>query len=534
MPFVKVRIPRTSQPQDACGIDLDNPLALGFVACEFANGRVISQSPNYQNSFLISGVGEPGKNVDASSSGQVQSVVTGRANADATLLCLVDGGYPQECIALEFGGDGSGYAGSTRGLRVFNGKPSAYTRDMVVLDGLLSVPTTHPYTIAATFKESETRLFLNGSLDVAGFTLVGASGKGEVSFGDINSAHTPRPSPWHFKGRRYISLCFNTAKSDAEVKSLSDNPWQIFEPEEITIWVPTVSSSDVLLGADAAGQASASATLLHGVNLAGAALSVASSSASMSHSVPLAAAATGTASSTGQVKLSIRFAAGALAQALATGQAAVGKPLAAAGAGQVTGGAALNVAAAGGAVNLAAAGAAQATGTATLALAVNFSAVALAQAASSAAFGGAATLATQAIANAQASAALSVGKPIAAAGQGQASGSAMLWLDIPLGADALVQASAGGALSLSVTLEASALAQASSGASFPAAISLQANGSAVATGSASLRVTNSNTYGPSIFNAWVSMAVRRAYVPLAQNKVRVPVASRNTRLAYQG
>jgi len=61
-----------------------------------------------------------------------------------------------------------------------------------------------------------------------------------------------------------ISLSWNRALSDAEVKSLSDNPWQIFEPEEQIIWIPDLVSGGTtnasIATTDGADTSSATAT----------------------------------------------------------------------------------------------------------------------------------------------------------------------------------------------------------------------------------------------------------------------------------
>lgn len=42
----------------------------------------------------------------------------------------------------------------------------------------------------------------------------------------------------HWAGKTGLVAVFNRKLSDAEIKSLSDNPWQIFQPAARAIWVP--------------------------------------------------------------------------------------------------------------------------------------------------------------------------------------------------------------------------------------------------------------------------------------------------------
>ena len=45
-----------------------------------------------------------------------------------------------------------------------------------------------------------------------------------------------------FAGTMYMLCAFDAVLSDAEIKSLSDNPWQIYEPEVTRIWVDSGAS----------------------------------------------------------------------------------------------------------------------------------------------------------------------------------------------------------------------------------------------------------------------------------------------------
>lgn len=507
MPIVKVRVPRTSQPQDACGIGWNKPITRGLEVTAGALGGH-NLKPGQANLKKTTDKGVVAAYDNSGDQYAVQLVKPVVLGANFTMFTLASAtsvsNLAPPIIALRDGPNSAALLFKIFGTNYFGCDVRSGAIDT---PSNISFPTTgKQVSCFARYSNGET---LDLGCDDYVYSVAKSIGSASYSQIDILSKTQAGDLP-NAGSTLLLGLVWTRALSNAELRSLQENPWQVFEDEEITISVGAGPSGAVMLEAIAAAQASATATMLHGVSLAGAALSVSSSSASlahgvplaanaasqassaaaMSHTVPLSATATGQASSSGQITLQISFAANAIAQALATAAVSLGKPLAATAAGQASGAASLATAAGGSAVNLAAAAAGQAAGTATLSLSIALSAAAVAQAGSSAAFAGHAALAAAAIANAQASAALSVGKPLAGAAAGQAASSATLAVTVQLGAAALAQAAAGGALQLSVNLAAAALGQASSSAALPSSVSLMAAGVAVATSSASLRVVS--------------------------------------------
>lgn len=526
-----LRQPRTTQPQGPAQIDWGNPIARGL---EFA----ILPGLRHDSALKVGGVYSFG--VGTSAFGASMSAPgTDRNNGivlrsgqllgplqNSTVVAIA-----RTTAAYLYGTNGvesDGLIGSS-GNALYCERGSSgndiYKLGLAGLgDTVPAVEFTYRNDGATLLQQRVTKLVNDGSSHFYAATKAGTShsvfvdnlrstgtfGSGSTAFTDasnqmrIGSDQGDAQASWN--GFIDVVMGWSRALSDAEIKSLSDNPWQIFAPQARQIWVPTGGGA-VNLAANASGLAAGTATLLKGVSLAGAALSVATATAGMSHLVPLSASAVGQVSSTGQLSLTIIFGATAVSSAVATALMSLGKPMAAAAAAQADGTAALSVAAGGSAVNLAAAAVSGAASGATLSLVVSLSAAAVAQASAWATLGGGVALAAAAIANAQASAAMAVGKPLDAAAVGLASSGANLWLDVQLGAHALASAVAGGALSLTVNLAAGSMGQASAAAALSKTITLAAGGVAIATGHADLMAT-----GPIVGNAaFVARDARRTW-----------------------
>lgn len=260
-----------------------------------------------------------------------------------------------------------------------------------------------------------------------------------------------------------LSIRYARQLNDSEVASLSNNPWQIFQPLQRRIFVASAGGAAALAG-NAAAQASATGSLTTAIPIAAAALSISTASAALSTAIPLSGAAASVASSNGSLTAQIRLGANALAQAIASAGLSSG-------------------------IILTANAVAQAAAQGTLSTLINLIANAQGSASASASLtAGSGGLSADAQAQATASANLTVQIQLSAAALAQAAASASLTAGSGgLSANALAVATAQGDLTVPIALTAAALAQAFSSGSLVTQIQLVAHASGQVSASGQLQ-----------------------------------------------
>ena len=294
-----------------------------------------------------------------------------------------------------------------------------------------------------------------GSGATCNYYLNGVTPGSSAGGGMANTVAAANALPVRFAGTKekvYLALAFNRVLSGAEIKSLSDNPWQIFAPLRRHLYVP--ATSGVLnAAADGAAQSGGSANIATQVALAAVGLSSASGSAGLSTAIPLSAAGFAVSGGTANAVATVRISAAGLAQASGSAGLSAAVLLQGAGAAQAAGNAALAAQ-----LNALASGAAQAAGSANLSggAAGALNAAGQAQASGSAVLNVTVTLNATGGSQASGSANLSGGAPgqIAAGGGAQAGGSAQVVATVAISAAGYAQAMASGQLSIQIPLTA--------------------------------------------------------------------------------
>ena len=226
MAWVERRVTRTSQPQDAVGIDWTNPLARGLTICGHPNalkngayfdylktetaGRVIrttgSESVYFPGNFL---------------SPKSSLLVIAKAKTST---------YPDNVGVV---GDISG-TGAGSFLKI---TPGGFWRFSVISGGqrnaldTTQVSITSFETIIGTHDGVNVKLYRQGA-EKSTNTAGDATGSSAGSYVIGQSAGSPS-----FGGDVALFLRWDRGLSAAEAKSLSENPWQIFEPEVQWVWV---------------------------------------------------------------------------------------------------------------------------------------------------------------------------------------------------------------------------------------------------------------------------------------------------------
>ncbi len=238
MAWVERRVTRTTQPQDAVGVDWNNPLARGLVTVAVP-GVFGLNVPTTPGSLGVS------PSLATLSSVAVPALKT----ASLTTLSVRKSNTSQfrnnfTASVATFLGSNLGFGHGT--LEYSNNRTlttNCFTQAGVDLKtnsaaSILSVPAGQKICLTTTLVAGLAdghRLYNDGSLVASGST-TGMSGSdttrsGFLTFNNANGGSTQFDLPTVFV------VVHNRVLSDAEIKSLSENPWQVFEPEVQRVWV---------------------------------------------------------------------------------------------------------------------------------------------------------------------------------------------------------------------------------------------------------------------------------------------------------
>jgi hypothetical protein len=244
MAYIKVRVPRTSQPQDLVGIDLRHPLIyggsesvclIGGISTDAITGQPLVVSGTDMASATPNGVGHFNN-----ASGDLSPTVS---NYGGSISVTYWAGYWYGSDLTNrylFGDyDGSSGTGLTPSHGNIGGRWGYFNGGSVTDSGETLVNGGYyVFVVTRDVASGALKVYKNGNLVItnAGVTAntssfaVGSIGKNQTSFDTRSSTLV--------SGRmRYRSW------TPAEVASFSANPWQIFEPEERLIWIPDAVSA---------------------------------------------------------------------------------------------------------------------------------------------------------------------------------------------------------------------------------------------------------------------------------------------------
>lgn len=336
-----------------------------------------------------------------------------------------------------------------------------FTYDYVVSRADLSSYSARALTVAT---DGAVRCYVDGALVTTGAIVGPLVARTDIPL--CSMGHLSTGAALSVPIDMALGLVWTRALTDAEIKSLFANPWQLFAARERRFALGVATSGESLPGTATGGAlAAGSASLSANVGLAGVGVALAGGSAALSAAVPISATGIAVASGSAGLVATVKISASGLAQAAGAAGLSASVLMAGAGAAVASGNAALAAQlaalAAGGAV---ASGSASLSGGALGAISASGAAVA----------GGAA--------------ALVVSVKLAAAGSAAASGSANL-SGGPAGAmSASGSATAGGsaALTASVSLSAAGFVAAMGAGSLSIVAPLSASGLAIAGGAAAL------------------------------------------------
>ena len=255
MAWVERRITRVSQPQDAVGIDGTNAIAKRFAFLmlptvgntNLVNGEALTKTGTFTNAPTPAGVGANFVGTTSDRLGEYLKnpggVAMPNASAGLTMFAVVvpNTVSTQQTIA-SFSRSGTQNT-RTRIEISGTGKAAFVIRHLAngtaaSVNGVTTLAVGAPYVIVGTsVNQSLHKVYLNGVLEAQSATTIssGASDWDSLFVGLDGVSNPGYTLPANCK-----ILMFGAARgalSDAEVKSLSENPWQLLEPEVQRIWV---------------------------------------------------------------------------------------------------------------------------------------------------------------------------------------------------------------------------------------------------------------------------------------------------------
>ena len=258
----RLRVPRTSQPQGAGSsrIDWSHPLTRGLVSAWSGAG----------NGLLITRAGVFKKQPDAPVASKITRYgeSTGALATSLTQITLPAGSFVSTISGTRFALmrvnsatsqciSASSATSGNLAFRVNNGDLQTVSVGVAVqLNVAAAVTNGELCAVAASVDQASLthKIYKNG-------VLLGSNSSGGIS----TAAGTPQilangASTQQGDHGIALHLAYDRALSDAEIKSLSDNPWQIFAPIARNIWVPTAAAGGAYtLTADTANIAIAGA-----------------------------------------------------------------------------------------------------------------------------------------------------------------------------------------------------------------------------------------------------------------------------------
>lgn len=244
-----VKNPWTRQPQVSVGVDWGNSLARGLALVHtqslgyvnLADGRALTPVGSPQIIATVQGVAI--STTRAAASGvtvgtdakynppeiTLLSVATQTSITAATsgILLSRDDNTLGRAFVLDI------HANSAWGVRYYvNGGGTPGTNEL--REGVTATAGRR-YVAAVTHAASVAKLFVDGKLVNSSSSFAtknSATGNTQIS------RRTFAANTDSLTGTQALSLLWSRALSDAEIKSISANPWQIFAPLQRRIWVP--------------------------------------------------------------------------------------------------------------------------------------------------------------------------------------------------------------------------------------------------------------------------------------------------------
>ena len=281
MAWVETRITRTSQPQDAVGVDWANPLALGLISALSPKGDAVTNKAFQRQGTPTIAANATGVAVIGTGNSYIKSSISPAAFNKPEVTLFYVGSVPWVLNSVPASVTGSGgtqlltfiFDSSSRQKVVYRatngGVPVTRLYDVYQPVGVFNWGTTYDGT-------SDLKIYNNGNAVTTNATIGTLNNATPTGFDSVCLGGADRSS-YLFQGsggQANVVYAWNRALSADEHKSLSDNPWQIFEPEVTRIWVDdfidaggtTTVTTDASASYTVAGSVQADATASYAVS----------------------------------------------------------------------------------------------------------------------------------------------------------------------------------------------------------------------------------------------------------------------------
>jgi len=287
MAWVETRIPRTSQPQDTVGIDWNNPLTKRLkllysdgselvsmsIGTKFSTEKVSTQKGLGLKLTAIPGRVQFSADVAVGLLSEITLLQYGRielTTVDATAISKSPSNGAST-TPFDFGiagGGGIKLGRANSGFKVWRSSATIQENTDFIA-----------FAVQSSDIGSAPKFYINGLFDTASaISLYGGTGTGTATEGGaLRILNRGDGEPFWNGGAIYLCCAWDRQLTSSEIKSLSDNPWQIFEPEIVRIWV-----DDQVTGGAVTGNASGSLSAVSLSPVSGSASGAASASASLS------------------------------------------------------------------------------------------------------------------------------------------------------------------------------------------------------------------------------------------------------------
>ena len=238
---MRILTPWTSQPQGPVEIDWSNPITRGLIYADY---------PGAAKNLSVTGVGKYGR--ESTFRGQVSSDPRlSSASFSFYLLFKTEASLGSQGCVIGRGSTSNDYNNRGFGFSPTHSAPAYsgafYCGDSYTIIGkptgaALSADTN--YSIAGTCDGAYGRAYNNGILSAGPVSVSSIDTTANLV---INKSSGVNPSADDSQNKIYFVGYWNRALSDTEVRSISQNPWQIFKPVPRRIFVPVATSGNATL-----------------------------------------------------------------------------------------------------------------------------------------------------------------------------------------------------------------------------------------------------------------------------------------------
>lgn len=270
--------PWAKQPQIAVGINKTNPITNGLVLAVLPHSDVNivtgQRSLNTPTGLTRSGLATGISTQFPGASGGYLSYTLQVGGGDMTGFCIVNTASTASQTFLGAFPSGGGSLGNY--LDCESGhftSVSTSGANWTLAASSLSQTTNADVRVGARFFSGAGRdIWENGILTGTDSTVRTVTGLDRIIIGAYYASGFDQVQ---MAGAVYLSLWWNRALSPEEMRSISDNPWQVFAPLRRFLWIPSAGGnvSVTLSGASLTGNlgtlSSAISTLLSGSSLTG-------------------------------------------------------------------------------------------------------------------------------------------------------------------------------------------------------------------------------------------------------------------------